>query len=443
MRARRKLQSTNESQRFGRALGRLSALVRVYGMRFVLVIIALAITVAIRIKLLDYRGGDMKDGFLVWCADIEAKGFAKALIGGDCNYNAPYVYLLWLATKIPFERATVIKCFTILFDYIGAAALALVAFRACRSKFRAALVGFTVLVAPTVVFNGALWGQCDMVYAAPLAVALAAAQSKRYYLAASLFGLAISIKLQAIFLFPLLGVWILRRELRLRALLLLPAVYLATLIPAWLAGCSWADLLMIYVKQAKQYSGLTLNAPTIFVLLPDEETWFEPFGLWFAVATVFMLFLACVYARAKTTATVLVRETVAFASLAPFLLPHMHERYLFMADLTSIVYAFVFPSRFWVAACMVGASFAGYSSFLFSKTPVPMAVASTMMGVASVAVVVDLVKHHFPGAFRAAMNEPDVAVHAKSKTKTRPEAMPSILTADSSEMAAPSPAESS
>jgi Gpi18-like mannosyltransferase len=185
----------------------------------------------------------------------------------------------------------------------------------------------------------------------------------------------------------------------LRALLLVPAAYLATLVPAWLAGCTWADLLMIYAKQAQQYSGLTLNAPTIFVLLPDEEKWIGPFGLWFAVATVFMVFLACVYAKVRTTATVLVREAMVFASLAPFLLPHMHERYLFIADLMSVVYAFVFPTRFWIALCVVGASLAGYSSFLFNKTPVSMTVASTMMGLASVVLAVDLLRHHHPRAF--------------------------------------------
>ena len=94
-----------------------------------------------------------------------------------------------------------------------------------------------------------------MVYAAPLAVALAAVLGQRYYFAAALFGVAISIKLQAVFLFPLLGIWAIRRELPLRALLLVPATYLATLVPAWLAGCSWADLLTIYAKQAQQYSG--------------------------------------------------------------------------------------------------------------------------------------------------------------------------------------------
>jgi len=377
---------------------------RNHGLAFLWVVVGVAVTIVIRVQLLDYRGGDV-NAFVNWCDDIEKKGFAKALIGGDCNYNPAYIYVLWLATKLPFDRALVIKAFSILCDYVCAAALALVVFRARRSKLRASLAAFALLIAPTVVFNGALWGQCDMVYAAPLAVALAAVLGRRYYLAAALFGLAISVKLQAVFLFPLLGIWVIRREIPVRSLLLIPATYLATLVPAWLAGCSWADLLMIYVKQAQQYSGLTLNAPTVFVLLADEEKWIGPLGFWFAIAAIFMVFLACVYARVRTTATVLVRETIVFVSLAPFLLPHMHERYLFLADVMSVVYAFVFPARFWIAICVVGASLAGYSSFLFSKTPVSLTSAAVMMGVSSVVLAAELLKQHYPRVFAAHRDE--------------------------------------
>src|ERR1035437_4640323 len=81
--------------------------IRNYGLAFLWVVIGVAVTIVIRVKLLDYRGGDV-NAFVNWCDDIEKKGFAKALIGGDCNYNPAYIYVLWLATKLPFDRALVI-----------------------------------------------------------------------------------------------------------------------------------------------------------------------------------------------------------------------------------------------------------------------------------------------------------------------------------------------
>jgi Gpi18-like mannosyltransferase len=364
------------------------------------------IAIAIRAKVFGYKSGDFEHAVLVWCDDIKKDGFAKALIGRSCNYNPPYVYLLWLATKLPFDRTLVLKGFSILTDFVAAAGVISIINRVSHSKLRALLAGFAVLVAPTVVFNSALWGQCDMAYTAPLVVALAATLGRRYYLAAGLFGLAIAVKLQAVFLFPVLAVWTMRKEFPLRALLLIPAVFFLALVPAWAAGSPLADLLLIYPNQMGQYPKLTMSAPSIYVLLPDEAAWVGPFGLWFGFAVIFMVAVACVYTKVRKTAEVYVREAMVFASLAPFLLPHMHERYFFLADVMSVLYCFVFPARFWVALCVIWASLTGYSSFLFGQTVVTFAIAAAAMGLAIVTVAMDLVKVHHAGAFNGREQQP-------------------------------------
>jgi Gpi18-like mannosyltransferase len=378
----------------------LGPYLRQHGLALLLIGAGLAIAIIIRAKLYGFRSGDLRDAFLVWCKDIETKGFAEVLIHVG-NYNAPYVYVLWLATKLPLQRVFVLKGLSMLCDFVAAGAMAWIVHHAFRSKARALLAGFALLVTPTVVLNGAWWGQCDMVYAAPLFLALAAMLGRRPYLASVLFGVAISVKLQAVFLVPLLAIWVLRRELPWRAVLLIPATFLLTLVPAWFAGCKTVDLLMIYPKQTHYYSALTLNAPTVFALLADEPAWLGPLGVWFAAAVALALFVACVRAKRQTTPAVLVQEAMVFSSLIPFLLPHMHERYLFLADTLSVLYCFFFPRRFWVAVFVVGASVVGYSSYVFSKTPVPLTVAAAMMGVASVVVAADLLRSHHPQVFVA------------------------------------------
>ena len=65
-----------------------------------------------------------------------------------------------------------IKLVSILFDYIGAAAAALLAHEVCRQAGRTAAAarrsataaGIVVLFLPSVVMNGAMWAQCDMMY---------------------------------------------------------------------------------------------------------------------------------------------------------------------------------------------------------------------------------------------------------------------------------------
>ena len=276
---------------------------------------------------------------------------------------------------------------------------------------------FVLLVTPTVVFNGALWGQCDMVFAAPLVVALAAAFNKRYYLTTALFGLAIAIKLQAIFLFPMLGVWFLRKELPWRSLLLIPVVFFICLVPAWVAGCSLIDLLISLLPPPLTVHGLwhktpsptsesgswskttRLNSPSIFNLLADDERWLGAFGLWFAIAAVFMGMVACLYSKKRPTVSLTTQQAVMFSCLTPFLLPHMHERYIFLGDVISVLYAFLRPRHFWLTLLVVGASFVSYFPFLFEKVPVPLSAASVMLGGASIFLFFDLLRTMYPGAF--------------------------------------------
>jgi Gpi18-like mannosyltransferase len=372
---------------------------RVHAVTLFVVCFAMAITLAIRVRFFGFRSGDL-DGFvLVWCNDIQKLGVAGALKQSSINYNPPYLYLLWLITKLPLSRVLLVKLASVVGDYVCAAALAGIVYRIYPSAVRAGIAAFALLVVPTVIFNGALWGQCDMLYTAALVLALAARFYGRRSLAAALFGLALSLKLQAIFLFPLLGVWVLRKEIPLRSLVLTPVTFVLTLVPAWLAGTPFADLIAIYPKQIHNSGGLSFGAPTLFTWLPNDERWLAGFGLWFAAAATFMVVLACLYSRERTSPILIIKQATLFACLVPFLLPHMHERYIFLGDVLAVLYVFVLPRHFWVALLVIGASFVSYFSFLFGKDPVPIPLAACLLGAACVFLLSDLLRSLYPGAF--------------------------------------------
>ena len=58
--------------------------------------------------------------------------------------------------------------------------------------------------------------------------------------------------------------------------------------------------------------------------------------------------------------------------LVPFVLPRMHDRYFFAADVLSIVLAFVVPRLIPVAVLVQLASFFAYLPYLFDVEPVPL-----------------------------------------------------------------------
>jgi Gpi18-like mannosyltransferase len=382
-------------------LGRWVAWLRRHGLTVAIGVVALVITIAIRAPLFAFHGSDLDGGFLLWCDDIKRLGLAGAMALDHVDYNAPYLYLLWLANVLPFDRAHTIKMYSVFFDYVAAAAMAALVYRETRSAARSFGAAFVLLITPTVVFNGALWGQCDMIPSALLLVAVATALAGRHWASAALFGAALAFKLQAIFLFPLLFVWVLRREFPLRSLAAIPMMYTLLLLPARIAGRTWAQLFGIYVNQSKKYGDLVLNAPTVLNWLPNEPKWIGPFTLWFALGVAFAIGVACLLSPQVRTTRLAAKMALVFACLPAFLLPHMHERYLFLADLTSVLYGFFFPSRLWVPVLVVGASFVSYFQFLFGKQPVSMPIASLMIGAATLFVTVDLLRSLYPDTFDA------------------------------------------
>ena len=114
--------------------------------------------------------------------------------------------------------------------------------------------GATFLL-PTVVLNSAWWAQCDSIYVSLCLGSLYFLLRRQTALACAAFGLAFAFKLQAVFFLPALVVLVVVNRQRLRGLALVPAAFLAALVPAWVAGRSLASQLSVYPAQVANPSG--------------------------------------------------------------------------------------------------------------------------------------------------------------------------------------------
>ena len=188
-----------------------------------------------------------------------------------------------------------------------------------------------------------------------------------------MFGISMAFKAQGVFLSPLLLALVLRREVRWRYLLLAPAVMLLALIPALLAGDSILDLLSIYPSQAGQYEQLSMHAPSVFSWMPDTGRfygYFYPAGL-IAAAAIALCFAILVYkSKVNITPSLLVELATISVMLMPFLLPKMHERYFYPADVFTILLAFYCPRLFLVPIGMSTISYFAYQPTIFGAEPV-------------------------------------------------------------------------
>ena len=365
----------------------------------VLVLLGLGIflAIALRLGLFEFESGDYRRFLSPWYDFIVGNGGFGALEYHFSNYSPLYLYFLTLATYLPLPKLYAIKLVSISFDLL----LAVFVLLTVRLKYEHRVIWmfsfFAALFAPTVFFNSALWGQSDATYTSMLVASIYFAIQRRPYLSVFFFSVALAFKLQAVFLFPVYIDLLLKRRVPIYSFLLIPAIYMLSILPAWLAGRPLIELLMTYPAQAGLFPDLTLNAPNLYQWLPNDPELFERPGTVLAGLLVCLLGLVSWRSAVPLGGDIIVRLSLVSALVLPFTLPHMHERYFFAADVVSIIYAFYTPKRFLVPIIVVGASLFSYFPFLFREEPIDLRYLALLMAVALVIAAADLLKSLYPG----------------------------------------------
>lgn len=398
---------------------------------FIFVSALMVVAMYIRMSVLD-QGSPDYDAFLSkWVATFREHGFgAVAMEVGD--YNLPYQYILAGIAALPLHDLYLIKLVSIAFDLALALVVMATVERFMQKRYGLVALA-TVLLLPTVWFNGAYWAQCDSLYVFFIISCLYAMLADRPVLSVTMLTLAFAFKIQTIFFFPMVLFGLLHKKYKLRHALVFVAVYLLTVLPALLAGRGLMSALTIYMRQAAQYNDrLTQNAPNIYQFFPggmlghrpewysvlqfipgvDRSVWSSE---WYTLQSVgrlltalapyaIMLVLALIFylwkRRRYVTMEQVWRLSLAFALLMPLVLPKMHDRYFYLAEIFSVLYALRYPKRWFVPVLVVWASFSGFMPFLMREAPVDMRIAALMMVTAMGVVLLDLFRTL--GAARAA-----------------------------------------
>jgi Gpi18-like mannosyltransferase len=311
---------------------------------------------------------DMTEFLTPWFDHIVASGPIAAFATPFGNYTPAYLYLL--AAVAPFAGLIAAPLLIKLVSLAGTAALALavrhllIRLDAPQPNRAAALV----LILPSALINAGLLGQCDAIWAAPCIMALAAAVDRKHLVMLAWCGLALGIKVQALLFAPFFIALLINRRVPLRFWPIAPLVAAATMLPAWAAGWPAWDLATVYFRQADTYPALALNAPNLWQIV-EALPWIGTLPLsGLALATA--LGGTAAYIAWFSTRPLDGRALLAPALLAPLLtaglLPHMHERYFFLADILALVMALTLRDRSsWrIAALVQGGSILSLFGYL-------------------------------------------------------------------------------
>ena len=355
------------------------------------VIVIGAFALFARVVLLGHVSGDYTQFLSGWFDALKEAGGLPGIGLSLGDYTPPYILLLSLLTYLPLHSLYSIKLVSILFDFL----LAVTAMRtvsSCGRSHTAAIAAYTaVLFAPTALLNGAFWAQCDSIFTTFLLLSLCSYLKERPFAGTVYFGIAFCLKLQAVFFAPLLVFLWYKDKIKLRYALIVPGVYLLSILPSWIAGRPLGELLTIYLKQSGQYPQICLNAPSLYIFIEEDRSETLSMAAIFLCAALMLLCLYLLYVRRFTlTRRLMVSVALFFAILLPYFLPHMHERYFYVADILAIIYAVLYPRRFYLPLLVVGASTAAYLPFLFGHEPFDLRIASLFMLLALILVGIHL-----------------------------------------------------
>lgn len=352
------------------------------------------LAIYLRWTLFDIHTWDYDRYFSRWYDFIKSHGGFAALKYNFANYNVSYFYLLTICTYTSLPKLVAIKLIAVCFDILMALFVYLIVRLKHRKAYLPTIASLVILFTPTVFIMSGLWGQFDSIYASLCIGSLYFLLRKQPCWAFVLFGLAVSFKPQAIFLFPLLLVLVITGEIRKRYFLLIPMVYLITILPACFIGRGFIDVLTTYrLRTDNRGHLLNLNAPNIFQWLPSGPFYpWDRAGIILALSVVGILSFVVLTSRSKITDDIIVKLALVFVVVVPFILPEMHERYFFLADVISIVYVFYFPKYFYIAILMQISSLISYSPYLSGRSVISLKyIAFLVLGVIIVTIL-DLLK---------------------------------------------------
>lgn len=360
----------------------------------ILIIGVILISILIKYFFFSFESGDYKRFLLKWYNILSEEGLTS-VVNGLGNYNPPYLTLLYLLTFLPGAPIIKIKILSVVFDILMGFIGYLIV-RVLTDNKHAYLSWLVIILLPTVILNSSMWAQCDSIYTTFVLLSLYLLLKEKYSLSFLILGVAFSFKLQFIFILPLFVIlYFVNKKFSIFNFLLIPLGNILMCLPVILMGMPIMNCFTTYLEQTTDYSVyLTRNLANIFQLLPNIKV----IGYIFIIITG-LLFLGLLIYFIKRKRKIEKEEIISVALLSVLIavafLPFMHERYMFMADVLSVIWYFIYKRKIYIPIIVNLSSLAGYSVYLFGLDWMPLWIFSCLMLIAIVSLILDVINKKF------------------------------------------------
>ena len=346
--------------------------------------------ILIRVAGFNFESRDYIKYIKPWIHYMKEHGNIPGIVSVSANYTPPSLLLYGLLSYFP-EALTLwaVKISSSIFDFITAFFSYKIMLNLTENIKKSLLVYLLILFCPTVFLNSAVWGQCDSIFTAFLLVSLFFFLKGKTKWSLFFFGLALSFKLQAIFILPFFVFMYAYRKWNIAEVLYSVVGFFTLNIPLWFLGIPMLQWAKVYLRQMHQYENLTLNAPTVYAIFPTNAN----IGIIFMLITLISLTFYILHSKPKCSKKTIILLFLACSSFIPFVLPHMHERYFYIADILSIIYVVYNSSKWLISFFIIFPSLITYTNYLYTEQGVfSLQVLSIIIGAGVICISRQLIK---------------------------------------------------
>ena len=304
-----------------------------------------------------------------WFDYLKNNGGILALANYPGNYNAPYMTIMALLTYIPVKSLYSIKFVSLLFDFgLALSSACLVKYLVNKNKNISFFITYAVILfLPEVLMNSGIWGQCDSGYTMFIVLALLYLLKERYIISFIHLGIAFSLKLQFIFILPLfIVIYIVKKRYSILHFLIIPLVNFILCLPAIIIGKPIGELISIYFGQVNEYKQyMSLNFLNLYSLVDNNGKILYYVGIILTVIVCFLMLLYIIVKKVKFNDQKILNLGLWFVVMVTYLLPCMHERYLYMGGILAVIYYIVYKKNYLLTVSIIMCTILTYFHYLF------------------------------------------------------------------------------
>lgn len=311
------------------------------------------ISILFRIFFINIKSDDYLLFLNNWWNKINEYGGFNSLKYAIGDYPDSYMFLLCIGVSITKNSLIFIKVLSAIFDIL----IFLFGYKIIKyfSKEDANKYSWILILLPGILVNSAILGQCDSIYTAFVLAFIYNILKNHNKLALSFLGIAISFKLQSLFIAPVILYLIATKKIKIYDLFFIILGFILPFIPTILIGKGLIENIKILMFQTSEYNYFVKSCPNIyslFLLNYKQINIFLKYSLAIIVGII-AIFISLHKYKDGYNDTTFIHKSFLISTIVVFLLPSMHDRYFYLANILGIIYYIVTSRQYLKGYCIL------------------------------------------------------------------------------------------